>query len=96
MRGLATRGELSRTPGAQRHINQGRGIPTHSSILGLPWHSDVKKSACNAGELVRSLGWEDPLEECMATHSSNLACSFLWTEESGGLPSMVLQRVRHD
>ena len=37
---------------------------------------------------VRSLGWEDPLEECMATHSSILAWEIPWIEEPGGLQSM--------
>ena len=36
---------------------------------------------------VRSLGWEDPLEKEMATHSSILAWRIPWTEEPGGLPS---------
>ena len=45
---------------------------------------------------VRSLGWEDPLEEGMATHSSILAWRIPWTEEPGGLQSMGLQRVGHD
>ena len=45
---------------------------------------------------VRSLGWEDPLEEKMATHSSILAWKIPWTEEPGGLPSMGLQRVKRD
>ena len=45
---------------------------------------------------VRSLGWEDPLEEGMATHSSILAWRIPWTEEPGGLQSMGSQRVRHD
>ena len=45
---------------------------------------------------VRSLGWEDPLEEEMATHSSILAWEIPWTEESGGLQSTGLQRVGHD
>ena len=45
---------------------------------------------------VRSLGWEDPLEEGMATHSSNLARESQWTEEPGRLQSMGLQRVGHD
>ena len=35
---------------------------------------------------VRSLGWEDPLKESMATHSSILAWRIPWTEEPGGLP----------
>ena len=37
---------------------------------------------------VQSLGWEDPLEKEMATHSSILAWEIPWTEESGGLQSM--------
>ena len=45
---------------------------------------------------VQSLGWEDPLEKEMATHSSNLAWEIPWTEEPGGLQSMELQRVEHD
>ena len=45
---------------------------------------------------VRSLGWEDPLEEDTATHSSVLAWRIPGTGEPGGLTSMVLQRVRHD
>ena len=40
---------------------------------------------------VRSLGWEDPLEKGMATHSSILACKVPWTEETGKLQTMVLQ-----
>ena len=44
----------------------------------------------------RSLGWEDPLEEGMATHSSILAWRIPWTEEPGGLQSMGYQRVEHD
>ena len=45
---------------------------------------------------VRSLGWEDPLEEEMATHSRILAWKIPWTEEPGGLWSIGLQRVGHD
>ena len=45
---------------------------------------------------LRSLGWEDPLEEGMATHSSILVWRIPWTEEPGGLQSIWLQRVRHD
>ena len=45
---------------------------------------------------VRSLGWEDPLEKEMATHSSTLAWNIPWTEEPGRLQSMGSQRVRHD
>ena len=45
---------------------------------------------------VLSLGWEDPLEKEMATHSSTLAWKILRMEEPGGLQSMGSQRVRHD
>jgi len=44
----------------------------------------------------RSLGWEDPLEEGTATHSSILAWRFPGTEGPGGLQSMGSQRVSHD
>ena len=40
---------------------------------------------------VQSLGWEDPLEEDMAVHSSILAWRIPWTEEPGGLQSQGLQ-----
>ena len=40
---------------------------------------------------VQVLGWEDPPEEGMATHSRILACRIPWTEEPGGLQSMGLQ-----
>ena len=45
---------------------------------------------------VQSLGWEDPLEKEMATHSSVLAWRIPWMEEPGGLQSMGSQRVGHD
>ena len=45
---------------------------------------------------IRSLGWEDLLEEEMATHSSILAWRIPRTEEHGRLQSMGLQRVRRD
>ena len=43
-----------------------------------------------------SLGGEDPPEKEMASHSRVLAWRIPWTEDSGGLQSMGLQRVRHD
>ena len=52
-----------------------------------------KESTCNAGDTGDSSlipGWENPLEEVMATHSSILAWRISWTE------SMKLLRVRHD
>ena len=45
----------------------------------------VKNLPVNAGDAVRSLGWEDPLEKEMATHSNILAWEIPGTEEPGGL-----------
>ena len=45
---------------------------------------------------VRSLGWENPLEKEMVTHSSTLAWKIPWMGEPGGLPSMGSYRVGHD
>ena len=44
---------------------------------------------------VQSLGWGDPLEEGMSTHSNILAWKIPWTEEPGGLESLGSQRARH-
>ena len=56
----------------------------------------VKRLPAMQESWVRSLGWEDPLEKGMATHSSTLAWEIPWTEEPGGLQSMWSQRVGHD
>ena len=45
---------------------------------------------------VQSLGWKDPLEKEMATHSRILAWKIPWTEEPGRPQFMGSQRVRHD
>ena len=45
---------------------------------------------------VQSLGWEDPLEKEMATHSRILAWRIPWTEEPGGPQSIGSQRIGHD
>ena len=45
---------------------------------------------------VQSLGWEDPLEKGMATHTSVLAWRIPWTEEPGGPESMGSQRAGHN
>ena len=52
--------------------------------------------AGDAGDEVSILGWEDPLEEDMATHSNILASRIPWTEEPCRLQSTDSQRVRHD
>ena len=56
-------------------------------ILNLPamWETQVQ-----------SLGWEDPLEKGVTTHSSILAWRIRWTEEPGELQPMGSQRVLHD
>ena len=66
------------------------------TTLGFPHSSDGKESASNVGGLGLIPGWGRSLEKRMATQSSILAWRIPWTEESGGLLSMELQRVRHD
>ena len=58
----------------------------------------VKNLLANAEDIrdIKSLGWEDPLEEVMATHFSILAWRSPWTEEPDGLQSIRFQRVGHD
>ena len=56
----------------------------------------VKKPLAMWETWVQSLGWENPLEEGMAAHSSILAWRIPWTEEPGELQSMRSQRVGHD
>ena len=69
-------------------------------VLGLSGTSLVAQMIRNLPDMwktqVQSLGWEDPLEKGMATHSSILARRIPWTEEPGGLQSMESQKVRHD
>ena len=60
-------------------------FPDVSVVKNLPAMQKTQETQ------VRSLGWEDPLEEGMATHSSILAWRIPWTEEPGGLQSMGLQ-----
>ena len=50
-----------------------------SAVKNLPAMQELQETR------VRSLGWADPLEEGMATHSSILAWSMPWIEEPGGL-----------
>ena len=56
----------------------------------------VKNPPAMWGSWVRSLGWEDPLEEGMAVHSSILAWRISMDRGAGGLQSMGLQRVGHN
>ena len=66
-------------------------IPIH--FMGFPGGSVVKNPLAVQEPCVQSLGQEDLLEKKMATHSSILALEIPWTEESGRLQSMGLQRV---
>ena len=63
-------------------------------------HKDVAQSVKNLPAVqetwVQSLGWEDPLEKEMATHSSILAWKISWTEEPGGRQFIGSQRVGHN
>ena len=57
----------------------------------------VKNLPATQETQVQSLGWEDPLEKGMATHSSILAWRIPWIEESGGLYGVIgSQRFGHD
>ena len=64
------------------------------TLLDFPSGSVVKNLAAMQETQVQSLGWEDPLEKEMATHSSVLVWRFSWTEESGRLVRWGSQRVR--
>ena len=74
--------------------------------MRLPWSKSlltaslvaqtVKRLPAMRETQVRSLGWKDPLEKEMATHSSTLAWKIPWTEEPGRLQSVGLQRVGHE
>ena len=57
---------------------------------------NLPTSAVDAGDSSWILGWEDPLEEEMATHSSMPAWKTPWAEEPGGLQSLGSKKVRHD
>ena len=58
----------------------------------FPGGSVVKNPPANKETQVPSLGWEDPQEKEMATHSSILAWRIPQTEKPGGLQSIVLQK----
>ena len=58
--------------------------------------SEVNNPPVKQETQVRFLGWEDPLEKEIATHSSVLAWDIPWTEEPGGLQSTGLQRAGHN
>ena len=61
--------------------------------MGFPDGSEVKASACNAGDLGSIPGSGISLEKEMATHSSILAWRIPWTEEPGGLHGVTKNRT---
>ena len=64
----------------------------YTDLLGFPGDSGGKESPATRETWIQSLGWEEPLEKEMATHSSILAWRILWTEEPGWLQFMGLQK----
>ena len=68
----------------------------YDELWGFPVAQLVKNPPAMWETWVRSLGWEDPLEEHMATHSSILAWRIPWTEEPRGQPSVGSQTLRHN
>ena len=82
-------GDTGSIPGSES--SPGEGIATHCSILAVA--QTVKNLPTMQGTWVRSLGWEDPLEEGRATYSSILAWRIPQTGEPGRLQSVGLQRV---
>ena len=76
-------------------MRTGFAVTTRASHVALV----LKNLLAKAGDpktQVPFLGWEDPLEEEMADHSSILAWETPWTEETGGLWSMVSKKVGHN
>ena len=71
-------------------------LSTNHSIMASLVAQMVKNLTAMQKTWVRSLGWEDPVEEGMVTHSSVLAWRFPWTEEPGGLQFTGLQRAGHN
>ena len=65
-------------------------------LWGFPGAQMVKNLPAMWEAWVQSLGWEDPLEKGMVTHSSILAWRIPWIGEPGKLKSMGSQRVRHN
>ena len=87
------RGGHSTHPQASGNKSTLQWSHTHIYAHVYTGSSDGKESACNAGDLVWSLGWEEPLEKGTATHSSILAWRIPWTEEPGRLQSRGLKQL---
>ena len=94
---LLSEGFLPFSRGSSTQNHQSQSLADEIGLLGL-WdrESEVKVSACNAGDPGSILGSGRSLEKEVATHSSILAWRIPWTEEPGGLQSIGSQRVRQD
>ena len=64
--------------------------------MAFPGGPVVKNLPAKQETWVWSLGWGDPLEKGMATHSNILAWEIPWTEEPGRLQTVGSQRIRHN
>ena len=80
----------------KKHIGGGEMSEGIWHLKGFPGGSVVKKPPAIQETWVPPLGWEDPLEEKMATYSSILPWEIPWTEEPGRLEFIGSQRVGHD
>ena len=93
---------MSKNPSAMQEISELRRSPGEGISYSLQYSraSLVAQMVKNLPAMwetwVQSLGWEDPLKEGRATHSSIIAWRTLWTKEPGGLQSMGSQRVGHN
>ena len=77
----------SRSEALLPHIQKGWASLVAQRVKSLPAMRETQ---------VQSSGQVDPLEKEMTTHSSTPAWKIPWTEESGRLPSVGSQRVKHD
>ena len=73
--------------GGEKGLGDDYANTAAQSVKSLPAMQEIQ---------VQCLGWEDPLEKEMATHSSTLTWKIPWTEEPGELQSLGSQRVGHD
>ena len=85
-------GNTGSIPGSERFTGEEIGYPLQYSRASFVAQM-VKNPPAMQETWVQSLGWEDPLEKGIATHSSILAWKIPWTEEPGALQSKGLQSI---
>ena len=89
-------GDSGSVPASGSSPGEGIGYPLQYSWVSLVAQTVKNPPAMRKTRALRSLGWENPLEEEMATHFSILAWKILWTEEPDRLQSRGSERVGHD